>query len=80
MRLVILDNSDKVSEWAARYIMKRIHDFNPGPDKYFVLGLPTGNIYITSNKPMLQYISCFVQNDFNLFTLDNANLFHLLCN
>lgn len=43
MRLVILDNYDKVSEWAAKYIRRRIIDFNPGPDKYFTLGLPTGN-------------------------------------
>lgn len=42
MRLVILDNYDKVSEWAAKYIRRRIIDFNPGPDKYFTLGLPTG--------------------------------------
>jgi glucosamine-6-phosphate deaminase len=42
MKLVILDNYDKVSEWTARFIKKRIHDFNPGPDKYFTLGLPTG--------------------------------------
>ena len=42
MRLVILDNYDKASVWAARYVKKRIHDFNPGPNKYFTLGLPTG--------------------------------------
>ncbi|XP_013411500.1 glucosamine-6-phosphate isomerase 1 [Lingula anatina] len=41
MRLVILDNYDKVSEWAARYIKRRILDFEPGPDNYFTLGLPT---------------------------------------
>lgn len=42
MRLVILETSPAVSEWAAKYVMKRINDFNAGPDKYFVLGLPTG--------------------------------------
>lgn len=42
MRLVILDTSASVGDWAARYVMKRIKDFNPGPDNYFVLGLPTG--------------------------------------
>ena len=42
MRLVILDDYEKASDWAARYVKKRIHDFNPGPDRYFVLGLPTG--------------------------------------
>jgi glucosamine-6-phosphate deaminase len=42
MRLIILDTTDKVAEWSARYVLKRINDFKPGPDKYFVLGLPTG--------------------------------------
>lgn len=42
MRLIILDSSAFVAEWAAKYVMKRINDFKPGPDKYFVLGLPTG--------------------------------------
>lgn len=42
MRLVICDNVDNVAEWAAKYVMKRIKDFQPNADKYFVLGLPTG--------------------------------------
>nr|CAD7575325.1 unnamed protein product [Timema californicum] len=42
MRLVILEDSNKVAEWSAKYVLKRINDFKPGPDKYFVLGLPTG--------------------------------------
>ena len=43
MRLVILDDYDSASEWAAKYVRNRIIEFNPGPDKPFVLGLPTGN-------------------------------------
>ena len=43
MRLVILDDAAKAGEWAAKYVKKRIIEFKPGPDKYFVLGLPTGN-------------------------------------
>ena len=45
MRLVIQENADQVEEWAARYVLKRVKDFNPGPDNYFVLGLPTGDAY-----------------------------------
>ena len=45
MRLVIQENSEQVADWAARYVLKRIKDFNPGPDKFFVMGLPTGNDY-----------------------------------
>jgi len=42
MKLIIRDNSEDVTEWAAKYVIKRIKEFNPGPTKYFVLGLPTG--------------------------------------
>lgn len=42
MRLVILDDYDLASEWAAKYVKKRILDYNCGANKYFTLGLPTG--------------------------------------
>lgn len=42
MKLVILDDYDAVSVWAAKYIRKQIRQFNPDANRYFVLGLPTG--------------------------------------
>lgn len=42
MRLIILDSAAEVAEWAAKYVMKRINEFQPNEKKYFVLGLPTG--------------------------------------
>ena len=50
MRLVILDDYDKASEWAAKYVRNRILQFNPTKEKPFVLGLPTGKLklYVTS--------------------------------
>jgi glucosamine-6-phosphate deaminase len=42
MRLVILDDYSGASEWAAKYIKKRIVDFAPSADRLFTLGLPTG--------------------------------------
>jgi glucosamine-6-phosphate deaminase len=42
MRLVICNDIDNVAEWSAKYVMKRIKDFKPNANKYFVLGLPTG--------------------------------------
>ena len=42
MKLVILDDYDLVSEWAAKYVRNRINQFKPGPGRHFVLGLPTG--------------------------------------
>lgn len=55
MRLVILDNYDKVSEWAAKYIRRRINDFKPGPDKYFTLGLPTGSTPLGTYKKLIEF-------------------------
>lgn len=55
MRLVILDNEDAVSDWAARYIRRRIRDFNPGPDRYFVLGLPTGSTPLGCYKKLIEF-------------------------
>ncbi|XP_033104343.1 glucosamine-6-phosphate isomerase 1-like [Anneissia japonica] len=58
MRLVILDSYDKASEWAAKYVRNRILEFNPGPDRYFTLGLPTGS----TPKGMYQVLIEFVKN------------------
>ena len=44
MRLMILDNYELASEWAAKYVRNKIKAFKPGPDRYFVLGLPTGEL------------------------------------
>lgn len=44
MKLIILENYSQASEWAAKYIRNRIIQFNPGPSKYFTLGLPTGEL------------------------------------
>jgi glucosamine-6-phosphate deaminase len=43
MQLIICKNYDEVSQWTARYIAKRINDFNPRENNPFVLGLPTGS-------------------------------------
>lgn len=55
MKLLILDTADKVAEWSAKYVLKRINDFNPGPDKYFVLGLPTGSTPLGMYKKLTEF-------------------------
>ncbi|GAB6023953.1 Glucosamine-6-phosphate isomerase 1 [Chamberlinius hualienensis] len=55
MRLVILDTSEKVSEWAAKYIRRRILDFNPSADRYFVLGIPTGSTPLGTYKKLIDF-------------------------
>ena len=55
MKLIILDTYDAVSEWSAKYIRKRIRDFNPGPGKLFTLGLPTGSTPLGTYKKLIQF-------------------------
>ena len=45
MRLVIHDNYAQASEWAAKYVKVKINASKAGPDNYFILGLPTGEIW-----------------------------------
>ena len=42
MRLVIENDAEGVAVHAAKYIVEQIKAFNPGPNKFYVLGLPTG--------------------------------------
>lgn len=44
MKLIILNDYDQASEWAAKYIRNKILSFRPGPDRYLTLGLPTGEL------------------------------------
>lgn len=55
MRLVILPTSPCVGEWSAKYVMKRINDFKAGPDRYFVLGLPTGSTPLSMYKKLIEF-------------------------
>ncbi|XP_073211797.1 glucosamine-6-phosphate deaminase 1 isoform X2 [Lepidochelys kempii] len=55
MKLIILENYAQASEWAAKYIRNRIIQFNPGLDKYFTLGLPTGSTPLGCYKKLIEY-------------------------
>ncbi|XP_023234339.1 glucosamine-6-phosphate isomerase 1-like [Centruroides sculpturatus] len=55
MRLVILNNYDETSTWAAKYVRKRIRQFKPGPDNYFTLGLPTGSTPLATYKKLIEF-------------------------
>ena len=43
MRLIIQPDYEKISSWAASYIVSKINAFAPTENKPFVLGLPTGS-------------------------------------
>jgi len=55
MRLIIGENYDEASDWAARYVRRRILDFKPGPDNYFTLGLPTGGTPLGMYKKLIEF-------------------------
>ncbi|MEN6335850.1 MAG: glucosamine-6-phosphate deaminase [Phycisphaerales bacterium] len=43
MRVIIEPNYERISQWAANYVARKILDFEPAIDRPFVLGLPTGS-------------------------------------
>ncbi|CAB1337650.1 unnamed protein product [Coregonus sp. 'balchen'] len=55
MKLIILNDYDQVGEWAAKYIRNKILRFNPGPDRFFILGLPTGGTPLGCYKKLIEF-------------------------
>ncbi len=53
MRLIIQPNYEKLSAWAAHYIVNKINAFNPTENKPFVLGLPTGSSPLGTYKELI---------------------------
>ncbi len=46
-----------MSQWAAAYIVKRINEFAPTPERPFVLGLPTGSTPVGTYKELIHLCS-----------------------
>ncbi|KAK5620399.1 Glucosamine-6-phosphate isomerase 1 [Crenichthys baileyi] len=55
MKLIILNDYEQASEWAAKYIRNKILHFKPGPNKFFTLGLPTGSTPLGCYKKLIEY-------------------------
>lgn len=55
MRLVILDDYNSATEFAAKHIKKKILDFKPTAERYFVLGLPTGGTPLGCYKRLIEF-------------------------
>ena len=53
MKLVIHNDYDGLSIWAANHIAERISDFEPSAEKPFVLGLPTGSTPLGTYKALI---------------------------
>jgi len=54
MRLIIHENYEKLSTWAAHYIVQTIQDFDPGPGRPFTLGLPTGSSPVGTYRELVR--------------------------
>lgn len=54
MRLIIQQNYDLLSQWAANYVAKKIVAANPTPEKPFILGLPTGSSPLGMYKHLIE--------------------------
>ncbi len=54
MRVIIQNDYDRLSKWAARHIAKTIRDFGPTPERPFILGLPTGSSPIGTYKELIR--------------------------
>jgi glucosamine-6-phosphate deaminase len=55
MKIIIRKSYDDLSLWVADYIVERINEFKPTPDKPFVLGLPTGSSPLGTYKKLIEY-------------------------
>ena len=86
MRLVILDSYDDASKWAAKYVKNSILKFSPGPDRRFVLGLPTGSTplgmyrelseYCRAGKLSFKYVTTFNMDEYVGLPSDHPESYH----
>jgi len=86
MKLIIRDSADDVTEWAAKYVIKRINEYRPGPDRYFVLGLPTGGTPLgmyknlvkayKSEKVSFKYVKTFNMDEYVGIPEDHPESYH----
>lgn len=54
MRLIIQENYELLSKWAAYYTAAKIKKANPTPEKPFILGLPTGSSPLGTYKELIE--------------------------
>jgi glucosamine-6-phosphate deaminase len=71
MRLIIKQDFEAVSRWAADYIAKRINAFKPTADRRFTLGLPTGS------TPLGIYRELTRMNHDGLISFANVETFNM---
>ncbi len=70
MRLIIQNDYDKLSAWAAAFITNRINAFKPTSDRPFVLGLPTGSSPVGTYKELIRLNNAGVVSFKNVITFN----------
>ncbi len=55
MRMIIQENYDAMSTWAANYIVHKINKFAPTKERPFILGLPTGSSPIGTYEKLVEH-------------------------
>jgi len=86
MRLIIQNNYDLVSKWAANYVASRILEFKPSAKKRFVLGLPTGSSPLGMYKELIKlnkkgivsfkYVTTFNMDEYVNLPEDHPESYH----
>uniref|UniRef100_F1L9D1 Glucosamine-6-phosphate isomerase n=1 Tax=Ascaris suum TaxID=6253 RepID=F1L9D1_ASCSU len=86
MKLIIQEDADKVAEFAALYVRKRILNFNPGPERFFTLGLPTGSTPLGMYKKLIElyregkvsfkYVKTFNMDEYVGLPRDHPESYH----
>jgi len=54
MRLIIQDDYESVSNFAAKYVMRKLKEFKPTADRRFTLGLPTGSTPLGMYRKLIE--------------------------
>ena len=70
MRILIHENYQQLSKWTAYTIARKIIEFDPTPDKPFVLGLPTGSSPIGTYTELIELVKQDVLSFQNVVTFN----------
>jgi len=65
-----MDDEMQVGEWAAKYVVRRILDFQPTADRPFVLGLPTGGTPLKMYRKLVEYYKQGIVSFKNVITFN----------
>ena len=70
MRVIITKDYDDMSKWAANYVAEKIIQFNPTPEKPFVLGCPTGSSPLGLYKHLIKLYEAGIVSFKNVITFN----------